>query len=144
MFLDIKSAFDSISFKSIITALHNHGVNHILIINLLGQRQVIYSLKGISLLKYIIKGTPQGGVLSPLLWNIVINSLLTTLRNVLLQPDVMQGFADNLVSLVTGQNLDDLMEKMQAIVNIINNWCIANGLELSTDKTILVLFIWKR
>ena len=146
-FVDIKAAFDSISFNSIITALYNHGVNESLIkwiTSLLGQRQVIFALKGVSLLRFIIKGTPQGGVLSPLLWNIVIDSLLVTLCNVLPQSDFVQGFADDLVTLVTGSDINKLMEKMQSIVNIINEWCITNGLELSTEKTRLVLFTWKR
>ena len=102
-FIDIKAAFDSISFTSIINALQKSGVPRMLIkwiINLLGQRNVIFTLKGTSLIKYIIKGTPQGGVLSPLLWNIVFNSLLITLRNAIPDSDLVQGFADDLVTLL--------------------------------------------
>ena len=64
-FIDIKSAFDSITFKSIIMALKTANIPNPLInwiTNLLGQRQIVYNLKGVSLIRYLIKGTPQGGV----------------------------------------------------------------------------------
>ena len=92
----------------------------------------------------MLKGTPQGGVLSPLLWNLVIDSLLVSLTTSLHKPDFTQGFADDLVTAVTGNHLPTLIERMQLIVNIINNWCKANDLELSPLKTSLVLFTWKR
>ena len=146
-FVDIKAAFDSISFKSIIAALERSGIDsHLIkwITNLLGNRKVLFSLKGVSLIKYMLKGTPQGGVLSPLLWNLVINSLLVSLDTSLLKPDFTQGFADDLVTAVTGENLPILIDRMQLIVNTINDWCKANDLELSPHKTSLVLFTWKR
>jgi hypothetical protein len=68
-FIDIKAAFDSVSFHSIISALKRSGIHQHLItciINLLGNRKVIFSFKEVSLIKYMLKGTPQGGVLSPL------------------------------------------------------------------------------
>ena len=49
-----------------------------------------------------------------------------------------------LVTAVTGNHLPTLIERMQLIVNIINNWCKANDMELSPLKTSLVLFTWKR
>ncbi|XP_063692777.1 uncharacterized protein LOC134824732 [Bolinopsis microptera] len=92
----------------------------------------------------MLKGTPQGGVLSPLLWNLVINSLLVSLNTSLHKPDFTQGFADDLVTAVTGENLHALISQMQLIVNTIKDWCKANDLELSPHKTSLVLFTWKR
>ena len=146
-FVDIKAAFDSISFHSIIAALEKRGVSKCIIswiVNLLCNRKVIYSLKGISLLKYMIKGTPQGGVLSPLLWNLVIDSLLSLLINSNPKPDFTQGFADDLVTAFTGEHLPTLIGHMQRTVDIISNWCKDNGLELSPHKTSLVLFTRKR
>ena len=146
-FVDIKAAFDSISFHSIIAALEKRGVSKCIIswiVNLLCNRKVIYSLKGISLLKYMIKGTPQGGVLSPLLWNLVIDSLLSLLITSNPKPDFTQGFADDLVTAFTGEHLPTLIGHMQRTVDIISNWCKDNGLELSPHKTSLVLFTRKR
>ena len=146
-FVDIKSAFDSISFQSIILALSNAGIStHIInwIISLLGNRKTLFSLKGSSLLKYMVKGTPQGGILSPLLWNLVINSLLTTLRDMIGERDLSQGYADDVVTVVIGHDLPALIGQMQNIVDVIDQWCKLNGLELCNDKTTLVLFTWKR
>ena len=146
-FVDIKAAFDSISFRSIIKALERSNIdNHLIswIVYLLGNRKVIYSLKGVSLLKYMTKGTPQGGVLSPLLWNLVIDSLLVTLRSSKPNPDFSQGFADDLVVAATGRHLPSLIGNMQHIVNIIHDWCKHNDLQLSPSKTHLVLFTRRR
>jgi hypothetical protein len=45
------------------------------------------------------RGCPQGGVLSPLLWNMVINSLLGRLNNESLWA---QGFADDIAIVING------------------------------------------
>jgi retron-type reverse transcriptase len=44
---------------------------------MLESRPVHTSLMGSSLTAKVIKGCPQGGVLSPLLWNLVVDRLLT-------------------------------------------------------------------
>ena len=146
-FIDIKSAFDSISFNSIIKSLHTKNVP-LTVINwitsLLCNRKIIYSLRGTTLLKYMIKGTPQGGILSPLLWNIVIDTLLKSLQNFVRSDELAQGFADDLVTITLGPSLPSLISRMQLIVNHIKDWCDLNELQLSTDKTSLVLFTWKR
>ena len=146
-FVDIKSAFDCISFKSIISALHLRKVHPILIqwiTSLLTSRKVIFSLRGESLIRYITSGTPQGGVLSPLLWNIVIDSLLCSLNQFLEPHEIAQGFADDLVTILIGDDLSALLRRKQQIIYHIEEWCRSQGLELCSSKTSLVLFTWKR
>ena len=43
----------------------------------------------------ITKGFPQGGVLSPVLWNLAVNNLLNKQANEM--PGYLQAFADDLV-----------------------------------------------
>ena len=86
------------------------------------------------------KGKPQGGVLSPLLWNLVIESLSITLKNIPHKPD----FSDDLVTAVTGDHLQTVIQSTQHIMNNINRWCEDNDLELSPHKTSVVLFTRKR
>lgn len=145
-FIDIKAAFDSISFESIMIALQKSGVNSTLIkwiFSLLTRRKVIFHLKGASLINYILKGTPQGGILSPLLWNLVINSLLISLKSHMKPGDISQGFADDLVTLLNGNDPNELLSRQQQIIDTVLSWCEENGLELSPAKTNLVLFTWK-
>jgi hypothetical protein len=47
----------------------------------------------------ITKGCPQGGILSPFLWNLVVDSLLSFTRNRI--PCDLQGFTDDLALLAT-------------------------------------------
>jgi hypothetical protein len=53
------------------------------------------------------RGCPQGGVLSPLLWNMVIKSLLRSLNNESLWA---QGFADDIAIVING-NADMLKHR---------------------------------
>jgi len=47
----------------------------------------------------VMKGNPQGGILSHFLWNCVLNSLLLELRS---KNFHVQAYADDLAILVTG------------------------------------------
>jgi len=104
---------------------------------------------------FISKGCPQGGILSPFLWNIVINELLEFTRDKI--PSDLQGFADDLalVSVVTtpkkptgnhiqGFDADTLREVTQKSLNSINQWCKASRLKLSQLKTHCVMFTNRR
>jgi hypothetical protein len=55
------------------------------------------------------RGCPQGGVLSPLLWNMVINSLLGRLNNESLWA---QGLADEIAIVFHGKFLSTVCELM--------------------------------
>jgi len=68
--LDIEGAFDNTSFKTIITAARERGLEEICcrwIEFMLRGRLVHTSLMGSSITAEVIRGCPQGGVLSPLL-----------------------------------------------------------------------------
>ena len=101
-------------------------------------------MRGSALIRYMIKGTPQGGVLSPLLWNLVIDYLIASLQHFISNSEIAQGFADDIAAVILGSSLPSLLERMQLIVSHIKAWCDENELELSPDKSKLVLFTHKR
>lgn len=75
--IDIQSAFDNTSYESIVNALERkevHVQTRNWINNMLRYRELISSLGHESLITAAFKGCPQGGVLSPILWNIVLMS----------------------------------------------------------------------
>jgi hypothetical protein len=47
----------------------------------------------------VAKGCPQGGVLTPFLWDLVVEDLLVTLNS---QGYYTQGYADNIVIVILG------------------------------------------
>ena len=90
----------------------------------------------------ITKGCPQGGVLSPVLWNMVVNNLLNKRANEI--PGYLQAFADDLAILVEGDDLAAIHERTQKYINNINKWCKNNGLNISSLKTKIIMFTWRR
>ena len=91
--------------------------------------------------KKATKGSPQGGVLSPLLWNITLNTLLSSLGY---SNNFIQAFADDLVILIRGFCKATLRNLAQLLLNKINNWCHTKGLKLSALKTKVILFTRKK
>jgi Reverse transcriptase (RNA-dependent DNA polymerase) len=113
-FLDIKGAFDNTSFLAMNGVCGGHGVNPTStrwIAALFGQRTVTAIIRGESITIKVRKGCPQGGVLSPLLWNIVFDELIRRLNSTGLWS---QGFAGDI-----SKFLSSVSELMQNALNIV-------------------------
>ena len=141
VFLDVEGAFDNVKYSSIYKAMLEAKIPTIIanwIKEMLTDRSIVLTLHGVSITRHIYKGCPQGGILSPLLWNLTLNTLL---KNDSIDEDFVQAFADDLAILVQGF---DLKVTMRDIVNkylrIINSWCKDNGVKLSTIKTKVIVF----
>ena len=88
------------------------------------------------------RGCPQGGVLSPLIWNLVMNGLLGKLRRQV--PSLLiQGFADDLVIAQECQAPEIVSERLKQGLLIAGRWCSSNGLKLNPSKTEVVVFTRK-
>lgn len=87
------------------------------------------------------RGSPQGGVLPPLLWCLVINELLVILNSLGYQTE---GFSDDLATLVKGKFLHVLCEVLQTVLDKISAWCSKNELSVNPKKTKMVVFSRKR
>ena len=84
----------------------------------------------------------SGGILSPFLWNLVVNSLLEKQANEI--PGYLQTFADDLVILAEGNDLEVIQDRTQKSINTIKKWCKNNGLNISSLKTKVIMFTWRR
>ena len=139
IFLDVQSAFDNIPFIAIKKALEKtkaKGNVSNWILHLITNRKLKLNLKGVALIIWILAGCPQGGVLSPFLWNIVLDSLLITLESL----SHLIAFADDLAIILLGFCLTTLRDLGQQYLSICNNWCEANGLKLNALKTKVIIF----
>jgi hypothetical protein len=94
-------------------------------------------IRGSSVRVLVNRECPQGGVLSPLLWNMVVDGLLRRLYNAHYQA---QGYADDVVLLQKGKFVSTLCDRMQGALNCVENWCREKGLSVNADKTTMVLF----
>ena len=144
-FLDIEGAFDNLPFKAIDNALHNSPLDKQTanwISNMISNRNTNIRLKDQKINIKIRKGCPQGGILSPFLWNLVLNDLLNyTEKN-----DIghLQAFADDLLSLITGPDTGTLRDITQKSLKTIEQWCKSRGLNISALKTKMVMFTWNK
>jgi hypothetical protein len=82
-FLDIEGAFNNIHYDTMCDALVRHGREHTIVrwirVTLEG-RVAVVTLNETSQRVAISRGCPQGGVLSPLLFCLVVNYLITRLN----------------------------------------------------------------
>jgi hypothetical protein len=144
-FLDIEGAFDNVSSKAISRALDKYcpsTATNNWIKTLVKSRSTTVELHGAKRTIISHRGCPQGGILSPLLWNLVMNNLFSFTRNKI--PCDLQGFADDLILTASGFDADTLRDVTQRSLNAIEEWCLDNDLTISTDKTHSVMFTRKQ
>ncbi|KAJ3665506.1 hypothetical protein Zmor_000998 [Zophobas morio] len=144
MFLDVEGAFYKTTFKNIGLALQEHDVNPTLsrwMAGMLRNREVPINIGGNEIEAVVGRGCPQGGVLSPVLWDTVVDSLIRLLNDLGYHTI---GYADDLVILLTGKNADTVCKIMQAVVKIVEEWCRRLTLSVNGEKTKLILFTRKR
>jgi len=143
VFIDIEGAFDSTSNKSIEESMTNHGIPEALVDwtqNMLSGRDLTVSLGKETVRGRPAGGCPQGGVLSPLLWCLVVDELLTKLKEA---GFLVFGYADDVAIVTRGNFLNTLKERMDIALRIIQNWCIAVGLTVNPSKTAAMIFTRK-
>lgn len=143
-FLDIEGAFDNISFDAINRHILDCGVDPPVrkwISFMLSHRTICYANQGVPFTVTAMKGTPQGGVLSPLLWIIVMNSLLMRLRS---RGFSVTGYADDLNINCIGKYISTLSERLQLAIQVVETWCLEVGLSVNPSKSELIIFTNKR
>lgn len=83
-FMDIEGAFDNVSFEAIGKALRERGIPSFIrrwIQNYLSDKTICYESHGQVTRVLATRGAPQGGVLSPTFWILVMDSLLKSLAS---------------------------------------------------------------
>lgn len=142
-FIDIEGAFDKTRFTSITAALVRHGVNAVMInwINNMLSQRVIRLGEDKTRQARVAKGCPQGGVLSPLLWNMVVNDLITKLNN---SHHYAIGYADDIAILTSGIHAGTVCDVTCSALSIVERWCSDNELSVNPRKTEMVMFTNKR
>lgn len=139
-FLDIEGAFDNTSHTAIRRALERRMVKPTLIrwiTNMLRTRVAETEIGNSSIAVLTTRGCPQGGVLSPLLWCLVVDELLDKLTS---EGITVQGYADDIVIIARGKWEEVLCDLVQKGLNITQRWCKSVGLNINPTKTSLITF----
>ena len=137
VFIDISRAFDTCShvailYESVEAKIHPIYVK--IIQDYLSNRTAMAKLGNhTSTLHAVTQGVPQGGVLSPILFNLVLHQL----RNRLRQQISISIFADDIVIWMSAGKTETgtLRSSLQEAVNTIATFLDQRGLTISASKT---------
>jgi len=145
VFLDIQGAFDNVRPDTIIAGLTKRNIDDKWIkwySHYLYNRTAVFEYNGVEGKRELHLGTPQGGVLSPLMWNIVFEDLLKEFENN--SRVAICGYADDAALIVTGTNLMHMRYLMQLAIDKAVEWSHNAGLTFSKTKTLAMIFSKKR
>ena len=144
-FLDIEGAFNNTRYDTMCDALVRHGSEYTIVRWIKATLEgcvAVATLNEISLRFVISRGCPQGGVLSPLLWCLVVNDLITRLSG---SGVFIQGYADDIrCQLAVGKFPNTVSGLMQWALLTVEIWCKEVGLSVNPDKTGLIAFTRKK
>jgi retron-type reverse transcriptase len=102
--------------------MENHGLDPDIIKwykHYLGNRYCWAEVQEIIIIQKIARGTPQGGILSPCIWNLVFDSLLDQFDR---GPIECVGFADDAGLVASGIDGGILAGNMQRAVTKVESW----------------------
>ena len=139
LFLDIKGAFDNVDHTKAVQALTKKGMPSWQVHwyeYYLRNRTVFAELNGVQVRRRIRKGTPQGGVLSPLIWNLIFDTLIREL----LPPLMASIFADDLALLGSGVDQDAIRDRLQEALDKVSDWGRIQGLTFCPEKSVAIIF----
>ena len=111
-FLDFEGAFDNTSFEAIIKVAREHGLEETCcrwVRSMIESRLVHTSLMDSSLTAKVAGEWPQGGVLSHLLWKLVVDKLWAVKNDLGFNTF---GYADDIVIIVQGKYAHTLAGKL--------------------------------
>ncbi|XP_076282897.1 uncharacterized protein LOC143210184 isoform X1 [Lasioglossum baleicum] len=136
-FLDVKSAFDNVQYNLLLQKLSRLSIPNRMLSFIANWMYCRYAqFDNQQEIRYIHIGLPQGGVISPLLYNIYVSQLLDGI------PEEIQisQYADDIALYYRNISLDKAKQYIeQAIDRIIENLHDI-GLELSPNKSEVIIF----
>lgn len=139
MYLDFQKAFDFLDINILVNKLKQYGIggNALLWLESFcrGRKQAVKINNILGDVLELFYGTPQGGVMGPVLFLIYINDLL----NLDLHSSVF-AYADDTALVCSAFNRESLNKKINNDLNKISNWLINNRLLINAEKTKCIMF----
>ena len=140
VFLDISSAYDSISIDHIRTSLYKHGGDTDLVewyYHYLSNRHLALNLHEQTIHLHTAVGFPQGGVASAKFWLIAFDPAIRIINSSFVEGN---GYADDCCVIFGGRKPETMVRRLQRILDELVEWGNTCGLRFNPDKTIVVHF----
>ena len=145
LFLDVERAFNYTTVEAICRAAERHGLGVTItrwIRNMLYTRQLTVTRGEGTVRASVRRGCPQGGVISPLLWCLVVDELLGRLSRASIYA---QGYADDLAVVVRARDANTASSLVREALDLVSRWCREVGLNVNPEKTEMVRFTrWRK
>ena len=145
LFIDISGAFNNLITEKALQAMRDRGFPEHLVSwyeSFVTNRVANSELLGSKVKRKLKLGTPQGGVLSPLCWNVPMDELLELLNKI--DGVTAPGFSDDLSMLATGKDETRLSEILEEALKVAKAWLEKYGLSISPTKSVAVMFTNKQ
>ena len=143
VFLDIEAAFNNAPVESLLHALYEMGTTRILvewIRKVLENRRIRMEMAGVTIEGKTEIGVPQGGILSPILWNLIMNKLLND------RGGTVEYFcyADDIAIIARGKVISTLVSIIREEIKQLEIWARKNSMNFSASKTVAMMITNKR
>lgn len=138
VYLDFCKAFDKLDFNVLLTKLKNYGVGgklgRWLYSFLVGREQCVMVDGFTSVVCAVLSGVPQGSVLGPLLFLVLINDIDENVKNAFLS-----SFADDTRVGMAVKNCEDVTN-LQSDLDEVYKWADDNNMVLNSSKFELIKY----
>ncbi|CAF3586906.1 unnamed protein product [Rotaria socialis] len=142
LFVDLQAAYDTIKHESVLNNLRTMGIKgkmlHWIEEFLTNRRFKVLVNGSLSTERILTTGTPQGSILSPLLFNIITSNLPTS------ENTEKVAFADDIKYYTRNKYLTKCLQYIQAAATVLKDWTEENGLILNPAKSKVMIFTRKR
>ena len=137
--LDMSKAFDTVNTHTLINKIHKTNIpptiTKFLANYVKGRKAYTVFNNEKSKQSHLKTGVPQGGVLSPILFNIYMSDIPDPPENVYLY-----SYADDITTLSLHNDIQIAQDQLQPYLEKIHKWTIDNNLKLNADKSSSTLF----
>ena len=142
--LDLEGAFDSVWKPILIKRLLDFDCPGYLVnwlCDYLSNRVQIYESPTFTAEVNVQKSTPQGGSLSPFLWSLIIDPLITKLRD---RPIEVSVFADDISIIISKNTWFGIGRMANDVLQSIDNWAKTNALRFNPAKSTYIQYSRQR
>jgi ribonuclease HI len=140
IFLDIIGAFNNVTHQAIIKAMKTANFPAEITAwygNYTQCRSCEISIGPKTYKRFLKDGTSQGGILSPIIFNLVINILLLIIQKAKI---LGIAFADDTMKGTSGRCLHTILIKLQRTLNDLTEALDETGMKFSPEKTTVIIF----